>query len=321
MNELRRLTEKVLNGELIDKEEALFLYGQPLEDLCEAAEAIRDRFCGNSLDICAVISGKGGKCSENCKFCPQSAISKACVDVFPLISSDEIVADAKIHKEQGVLRYSVVTAGKSLSDAEVDKMCEAVRRVVSEVGISVCVSFGLLNEDQYRKLKDAGVTRVHNNLETSGSYFPNVCTSHTFGDKVKAIKAAQAAGLDVCSGGIMGVGETPEDRISLAMSLRELGIKSVPVNMLNPVPGTEFGKREKLSNDEMRRIFAVYRFILPTASLRLSGGRGLMEDKGRGCLMSGANAVITGDMVTTAGISVQTDMALISELGFVPKLC
>ena len=189
-----------------------------------------------------------------------------------------------MNHEQGVLRYSIVTSGKRLSDQEVDEMCETVRAIKEEVGISVCVSFGLLNEQQFQKLKQAGVTRVHNNLETSRRNFPNICTTHTFEEKVQAIQDAQAVGLSVCSGGIMGLGETMKDRIDMAFTLRELGIQSVPINMLNPIPGTPFGNREKLTVDDMRRIVAVYRFILPAASIRLAGGRGLLPDKGKICL-------------------------------------
>jgi biotin synthase len=191
-----------------------------------------------------------------------------------------------------------------------------VRQIRKETGIGVCISFGLLHGEQYKKLKEAGVTRVHNNLETSRRNFPNVCTTHTFEDKISAMRAAQAAGLSVCSGGIMGLGETAEDRIDMAFTLRELGIKSVPVNMLNPIPGTPFEHNRKLTAEDMCRIVAVYRFILPDASIRLAGGRGLLGDKGKSCFQSGANAAISGDMLTTAGITVETDMKLLEELGY-----
>ena len=200
-------------------------------------------------------------------------------------------------------------------------MCGTVRKIRDDVGIAVCVSFGLLNEAQFRKLKEAGVTRVHNNLESSRRNFPNVCTTHTFDDKIAAIRAAQAAGLTVCSGGIMGLGETAEDRIDMALTLRELGIKSIPVNMLNPIPGTPFENNPKLTGEDMRRIVAVYRFILPDASIRLAGGRGLLADKGKSCFTSGANAAISGDMLTTAGITTKTDMEMLQELGYEVKLC
>ena len=315
------LTEKVLNGGQITEEEALKLYGEPLEELCESADRIRRHFCGSRSDLCTIINGKSGRCSENCRFCAQSAHNHTGVTEYPLLPDDEIVAQAKRDHEQGVLRYSIVTSGKRLSDGEVERMCGVIRRIRSEVGIHVCVSFGLLNEEQYRKLKEAGASRVHNNLETSGENFANVCTTHTFDDKINAIRAAQAAGLAVCSGGIMGLGETPKDRISMAMSLRELGIKSVPVNMLNPIPGTPFEKNPRLTADDMRRIVAVYRFILPEASIRLAGGRGLLEDKGKGCFVSGANAAISGDMLTTAGITTKTDLEMLEELGYEVKLC
>lgn len=318
---LSELTKEVLNGKQITKEEALFLYEQPLSELCRNADKIRKHFCANQFDICTIINAKSGSCSENCKFCAQSAHNHTCAAKYPLLPKEEILAQAKHNHEQGVLRYSIVTSGKRLSDSEVSEMCEVVREIKEKVGISVCVSFGLLNEHQFWKLKEAGVTRVHNNLETSRRNFPNICTTHSFDDKVQAIRAAQAAGLSVCSGGIMGLGESAEDRIDMALSLRELGIKSAPVNMLNPIPGTPFGRNKKLTDEDMRRIVAVYRFILPTASIRLAGGRGLLPDKGKGCFVSGANAAISGDMLTTAGITTETDMALLKEMGYEVKIC
>ena len=318
---LKELTDKVLNGRQITKEEALFLYGQPLLELCGSADEIRRRFCANRFDICTIINAKSGSCSENCRFCAQSAYNHTCAASYPLLSKEEIVSQARIDHEQGVLRYSIVTSGKRLSDEEVDAMCETVREIKEKVGILVCVSFGLLKEQQFRKLKEAGVTRVHNNLETSRRNFPNICTTHRFDDKVQAIRAAQSAGLSVCSGGIMGLGETTEDRIDMALTLRELGILSVPVNMLYPIPGTPLENNERLTKEEMQRIVAVYRFILPKASIRLAGGRGLLPDKGKSCFTSGANAAISGDMLTTAGITTKTDMALLKELGYEVKIC
>ncbi len=318
---LKELTDQVISGKKISKEEALFLYRQPLLELCGSADKIRKYFCSDQFDICTIINAKSGSCSENCKFCAQSIHNHTCAATYPLLSKEEILAQAKINHEQGVLRYSIVTSGKRLSDAEVDLMCEVVREIKEKIGISVCVSFGLLNEQQFCKLKEAGVTRVHNNLETSRRNFPNICTTHKFDDKIQAIRAAQAAGLAVCSGGIMGLGETAEDRIDMALTLRELGVLSIPVNMLNPIPGTPFENNERLTPEDMQRIVAVYRFILPQASIRLAGGRGLMPDKGKSCFTSGANAAISGDMLTTAGITTKTDMALLKELGYEVKIC
>ncbi len=321
MIDVETLGNEILEGKLITGQEAMELYNQPLEKLCQKADELRRHFCSNGFDICTIINGKSGRCSENCRFCAQSAYNHTNAAEYPLLPAEEIVARAKLNHQQGVLRYSIVTSGKRLSDDEVDKMCEVVRKIREETGISVCISFGLLNEGQYRKLKKAGVARVHNNLETSRRNFPNICTTHTFDDKINAIRAARAAGLSVCSGGIMGLGEAPEDRIDMALTLRELGIKSIPVNMLNPIPGTPMGQNKRLTLEDMRRIVAVYRFILPDASIRLAGGRGLLEDKGKSCFISGANAAISGDMLTTAGITVDTDMMLLKELGYEVRYC
>ena len=321
MTEIENLCERVLSGEKITREQALELYNQPLEPLCAAADRIRRTFCQDAFDLCTIINGKSGKCSENCKFCAQSAHNHTGAAVYPLLSAEEITAEAKKNDVQGVLRYSIVTSGKRLSDDEVEAMCEAVRQIRAETGISVCVSFGLLDQKQYEKLRDAGVTRVHNNLETSRRNFPNICTTHTYDDKIAAIRAAQAAGLTVCSGGIMGLGENVEDRIDMALTLRELDIHSVPVNVLNPISGTPLEHCIPLTEDEVRRIVAVYRFLLPDASIRLAGGRGLLLDKGRACFLSGANAAISGDMLTTAGITVETDRRMLQELGYEVKRC
>lgn len=313
---IKTIGDEVLEGKKICAGEALWLYRQPLGELCEKADEIRKHFCSGQFDMCTIINGKSGKCSEDCRFCAQSAHNHTGAAEYPLLDIEEIVAQARENDKKGVLRYSIVTSGKRLSDREIDYLCQAVRQIREETKIAVCISFGLLSEAQYRRLKEAGVTRIHNNLETSRRYFPYICTTHTFEDKVQAIRAAKAAGLSVCSGGIMGLGETAEDRIDMALTLRELGIKSVPVNMLNPIPGTPFAKNERLTMEDMRRIVAVYRFILPDAAIRLAGGRGLMPDKGRGCFQSGANAAISGDMLTTAGITVETDLKLLGELGY-----
>jgi len=316
MGIVEAIRNKVLSGDLINKSEATDISIAPLEELCAAANQIREHFCGNAFDLCTIINGKSGKCSENCKYCAQSAFYQTKVEEYPLLSTEKIVEQAKYNDERGVLRYSIVTSGRKLNDNEVDQVCESIRAVRQATGIAVCASFGLLDEPQFAKLHAAGVTRVHNNLETSRRNFPNVCTSHTYDDKIAAIRDAQRAGLNVCSGGIMGLGETMEDRIDMALELRELGVRSIPVNMLNPIPGTPYENNKLLTNEEMCRIVAVFRFLVPNASIRLAGGRGLLADKGRQCFLSGANAAISGDMLTTEGITIEQDMKLLEELGY-----
>lgn len=317
----RDYMEKILSGKAITKEEALYLYNSPLDKLCQCADEIRKHFCSNKFDLCTIINAKSGKCSENCKYCAQSSFFNTCVHEYPLLSPEETAKHAKENYERGVLRFSIVTSGKKLSESEVEQVCEIIKEIKRQCHIKVCISCGLLNEEQFTKLKEAGASRVHNNLETSENNFNNVCTTHSFQDKVNAIKAAQSAGLSVCSGGIMGIGETVEDRIDMAFSLKELNIKSVPINMLNPIKGTPFENLSPLTEEDMRRITAVYRFILPDASIRLAGGRGLMEHKGYSCFKSGANAAISGDMLTTAGITIEKDIENIEALGFERGLC
>lgn len=320
MRDLRTLTEKVFDGGQIEREEALILYEKPLDELTRAANEIRRHFCRDRFDICTIINAKSGRCSENCRFCAQSVHHRTSVDEYPLLSEEKIVAQAARDAAQGSLRFSIVTSGRNLSDNEVDSICSTVRRIRETIGISVCVSVGLLTVDQFRRLKEAGVSRSHNNLETSRRNFPNICTTHTFDDKIRAIRYAQSVGLTTCSGGIMGLGESVEDRIDMAFSLRELGVRSICVNMLNAIAGTPFAAIRTLTSDDMRRIVAVYRFILPSSDIRLAGGRGLLPDKGRHCFTSGANAVISGDMLTTSGISIKTDIALLKELGYKAEL-
>lgn len=318
---LKTLKDEILQGKEISKEEALKLVTAPLQDLCSYADEIRKHFCGNTFDMCTIINGKSGRCSENCKYCAQSAHYCTKIEEYPLLDSDTIVEQAHYNDDRGVLRYSIVTSGKALNDAEIENVCQSIRRIKEETNVKVCVSFGLLNAKQFEKIKQAGVERVHNNLETSRNNFPNVCTTHTFDDKIKAIKSAQSVGLNVCSGGIMGLGETMEDRIDLALSVRELGIKSIPINLLNPIPNTPYENNPILTNDEMCRIVAIFRFINPKSFIRLAGGRGLLEDFGKRCFQSGANAVISGDMLTTTnGMTIEKDMQMVKSLGYEVKL-
>lgn len=316
MTIIQTIKNEILAGKLIDKNQALTLITAPLNELCASANEIREFFCGNDFDICTIINGKSGKCSENCKYCAQSVLYKTKVVQYPLLDTNEFVVQAKYNDERGVLRYSIVTSGKKLQDEELNKVCESIKAIKKQTNISICVSFGLLNETQFEKLKSVGVDRIHNNLETSRNYFPSICTTHTYDDKILAINAAKRSGLSVCSGGIMGLGESMEDRIDMALTLRELGINSIPVNMLDPISGTPYESNKPLTNDEMCRIVAIFRFILPKAFIRLAGGRGLLPDRGKRCFRSGANAVISGDMLTTSGISIESDMKMIDELKY-----
>lgn len=314
------LKNDILNGKLINKTEAMALVDVDIDLLCSLADEIRQKMCDNKFDLCSIVNGKSGKCSENCKFCAQSSFYDTGAETYPLLPQKDILSLAKYNKEKGVLRYSIVTSGKKLNEKEIDYMCNISENILSTLDVKVCASFGLLTEEEFIKVKKSGIVRIHNNLETSRRNFPNVCTTHTYDDKITAIKNAQKAGLEVCSGGIMGLGETYEDRIDMALDIRDLGVKSVPINMLNAIEGTPFEKNERLTDDDMRRIVAIYRFILPYAAIRLAGGRGLLSDKGKACFKSGANAAISGDMLTTTGITINDDIKMITELGYVAQI-
>ncbi len=206
MDRIQELKEKVFRGDLLEKQEIMELLETPLEELSRGADEIREHFCGNRFDMCTIINGKCGKCSEDCKYCAQSIhFHTNCEESYPLLSTEKLLEQARHNKEQGVLRYSIVTSGKRLSDREVEQVCESIRTIRRETGIEVCVSFGLLGAEQFNKIKEAGASRVHCNLESSERYFKEVCTTHTYQEKIETLKAAKEAGLSVCSGGIMAI--------------------------------------------------------------------------------------------------------------------
>lgn len=318
--DVKKLKEKVLQGYDINEQEAIELYDADLDLLTDAANEIREFYMEDTFDLCTIINAKCGSCSENCKFCAQSGHYGKNVETYPLLDDEVIIADAIKQKEKGILRYSLVTSGKKLSDEDVLNEARIVKKIKEACDIEICISNGLLSYENFKILKDAGVSRVHNNLETAPSFFPSVCTTHTIEDKIKALEDARRAGLEVCSGGIIGLGETREQRIEMAMTLRDLGVKSIPVNVLNPIPHTPFGQNDKLTEEEVIRTVAVYRFILKNSFIRLAGGRALFSDKGKSIFKSGANAAISGDMLTTSGINTKTDIEIIKELNFTPRV-
>ena len=313
------LKNKVTGGYQISKKDALLLAGAELEELCRAADKVRLHFCGNRFDMCSIINAKSGRCPEDCKYCAQSAHYETALETYPLLDEDTVINAALKNQAKGVLRFSAVTSGDSLTDSEVGLLCKMYAGIKNVCAIGLCSSNGLLSYDQFARLRQSGVERYHCNLETSRRYFPYICSTHTYEDKLSTIRLAQRAGMEVCSGGIIGMGETMEDRIDMALELRGLGIKSVPLNILNPIPKTPFEKLNILHCEEVRRTVAVYRFILPDSAIRLAGGRNLMQDKGKSIFLSGANAAISGDLLTTEGVGTDEDTIMLKELGFEVK--
>ncbi len=316
MDIINTLKEKILGGGLIDKSESMSLLDADLEQFCAAADEIRSKLNGSKIDTCTILNGKSGLCTENCKYCAQSAHNHTGVKEYPMLTVDEIVERGLENAKLGVDRFDVVTAGLRLSDAEVDTLCRAYSQIKEQTDLELCSSNGLLSYEQFVRLHDAGVTRIHNNLETSRRFFPSVCTTHTYDEKIETIRSAKKAGMEICSGGIIGMGETMEDRIDMALELQSLVVRSIPINVLMPIKGTALENQPLLSDEEILRTVALFRFINPKADIRLAGGRKLLEDHGRQAFKSGANASIIGNMLTSIGNNVDEDFAMFEELGF-----
>lgn len=314
---IQQLTQEILQGRRLKRgEDFSFFLNAELTELGKGADCLREHFCGNRVDLCTIINGKSGRCSENCKFCAQSAHNPSGCAEYSFLDADTILNDAQQNASEGVHRYSIVTAGRCLSDQDMEKALDAYRKLHKECSILLCASHGFLRYEQFLALKEAGVSRYHENIETSRRNFPNICTTHTYDDKIESIRLAQKAGFDVCSGGIIGMGETWEDRIDMAVSLSELGIQSIPINALNPIPGTPFAHLKPLSEDEILRTITIFRFLNPTAQIRLAAGRALLEHSGKKAFHYGANATITGNMLTTAGTNIEQDKKMLAEMGF-----
>lgn len=313
---IKEIKDKIIGGGKITYEEATYLVDAPLEELCDAADELRRHFNGDEFDMCAILSVKGGRCTENCKFCAQSSCSSADIPSFEVRDADYVVADAKKYDGIGVARYCQVSSGRRLNKKEVAQIAENIKRIVAETNLAPCVSLGLIDREDLQLLKDAGLQRVHNNIETSPEYFSNVCSSHTTDEKIQVMKLVHELGLELCSGGIFGIGETWKDRIDMAFALTDVEPESIPINMLKPIKGTPMGDKEMMSEEELRRIIAIFKFILPKSSIRFAAGRDVLEDQGMKCFTGGSNATITGNMLTVKGVSMEEDLKKISDLGY-----
>lgn len=315
--EIVELTQRVKGGYLISANDALGLsMTQEKPTLYAGADAIREHFCGNRIDLCSITNAKSGKCSENCQWCSQSAWHDSKIDVYPMVDRQCAVDEAVRNAEQGVVRHSLVTSGKRVSDAELDQLIAIYQEIRARCNIGLCASMGLITRSQLQRLKDAGITRYHCNLETAPSFFSTVCTTHAIEEKITTIEQAQQLGLEPCSGGIIGMGETMQQRIELALLLRELAIRSIPINVLNPIAGTALHKASPLSEDEVLTTFALFRFINPSAFLRFAGGRLLIRHYQQRALRAGINASIVGDMLTTMGAGISEDLRDFRQAGF-----
>ncbi len=302
------------------KDEALWAVINLSEnELAELATSLRQRAFGDKIALCIIMNARCGRCPEDCTYCSQSAHNNSEVEVFGLKNGDEIAAAASKAAESGADNFGVVTSGVTVAGEALEDVCRSIERVTSgSASIPVCASFGRMKIGQLLKLKAAGMRRYHHNLETSERFYSKICTTHEWIERVETVKNALEAGLDVCSGGLFGLGESWEDRADLALTLRELGVDSVPLNFLHSHPGTPLAAQEPLTAGEALRIIALYRLILPRVTIRICGGRPkILGVRMREMFRFGANAFMTGDYLTTAGITPESDRKMIEEEGLI----
>lgn len=312
-----RLAQEIIDGKRLTAQDDLsFFETADVNELAEGADKIRQALCGNQMDLCTIINGRAGRCSEDCKFCAQSAHNSTGCQVRDIISKEDVLKDCKARQAEGVHAYSIVTAGRTAEGKDLDKLIDIYKTLRKNCSMRLCASHGLLTAEAFKRLKEAGVEYYHSNIETSERYFPKVCTTHTFQDKITEIRLAQQAGLEVCCGGIIGMGESFGDRLDMALTVANLNIKSIPINALIPVKGTPFGDLKPLTEDEIIRTIAMFRYINPSAYIRMAAGRKYFADGGRRIFKAGANATITGNMLTTVGNSTEQDIKMMKELNF-----
>jgi biotin synthase len=315
---IHTLKNKIVSGRSINKLEAAFIskiQKSDLFNLFSAANSIRTKFREDSVDLCAIVNAKSGACPEDCSYCAQSSKSKTEIAVYPLLQSDVILEKAMEAKEAGVKRFCVVTSGRKTDKNEIKKIASIIKNIRG-MELLPCATLGLLNKAELLLLKENGLERYHHNLETSERFFPEICRTHTYYDKLKTIEAAKSAGLSVCSGGIFGMGETWQDRIDMAFAIKELNIDSIPLNFLIPVKGTSMGDRDFLHPFEALKIISLYRFILPEKEIRVCGGRiQTLGEFNSWVFMAGADSLLTGNYLTTTGRTYKDDLRLIEQYG------
>ncbi len=323
---LHKLADDIIAGRRIGRDEALALTAisgnENILILCEAADRVRQACCGNTVDLCSIGNVKSGNCSENCGFCSQSAHHPGeDSPIYGLKSTEDIIAQAKAAEAAGAARFCMVSQGRGPKyqgpkSGEFDRILATVKQIIAETNVKPCCALGELTLEQAQALKDAGVTRYNHNLEASENFFPNIATTHSWRDRVATIQNLKAVGIQACTGGILGMGESWEDRIDLALSLRELAVESVPLNLLNPRPGTPLSDRPKLDPYEALKAIAIFRLILPEQIIRYAGGReAVMGELQALGLKAGINAMLIGNYLTTLGQPPEDDHQMLSNLG------
>ncbi len=317
---IAEIAERILDGARITDDEALFLstsQGSDLYFLFAEANRIRERFVGAKVHLCSIINAKSGRCSENCAFCAQSAHFNTEAPVYPLVDENQIIACAREAEANGSSCYGIITSGAGIRKGEeLERVCRAVRLIRSETRVLPSCSLGIIDLEVALALKDAGVETYHHNLETGRSFFPQVCTTHAYEQDVETVRIAKQAGMLVCSGGIFGLGETAAQRVELALTLRELQVDSIPLNFLNPIPGTPLERADYITPLDCLTTIALFRFINPDKRIAVCGGRERnLRDLQSWIFLAGANGTMIGNYLTTTGRPAEQDWQMLSDLG------
>jgi biotin synthase len=320
---LESIMAKASNGEKCTSEAAAFII-QPetnLDDVLYIANYVREKFFNKKIELCQIRNARSGKCSEDCKFCAQSVHYDTGVEEYNLLDAESILKSAREAKENGVNCFGIVTSGPEVSDNEFKMLCSVVEVITKKIKQNCSLSVGSLSKEQFVELKKSGLVMYHHNLETSERFFPNICTTHKWLERVAVVNAAKAAGLTVCSGGLFGLGETWEDRMNLALTLQTLGVDSVPLNFLSPIKGTPLGEVVPMSPLDILKTIALFRICLPKSSIKICGGRLNLRDLQSHIFRAGANGFMIGNYLTVEGRSVEDDFKMIKDLGFTPETC
>lgn len=317
MELLETVTRKALQGQPATVGEALEIgRNYPLDEILEAADRIRRERVGDEMDTCSIVNARSGRCSEDCKWCAQSCHFHTGAQEYDMVPHDELQDSVQEAVNRGIKRLSLVCSGRKVGGAALKRFCEQYREIHSKTSLKLCASMGLLNLEELKQLREAGVERYHCNLETSRDFFPTLCTTHTYDQKIATLQAARQAGMEVCSGGIIGMGESMEQRLRLAETAREQGIVSMPINVLHPIPGTPLGHLELISEEEIVLSIALMKFIAPDVALRLTGGRARLSEQGlQNCLKAGISGALVGDLLTTVGNSIDDDCDAFAKAG------
>ncbi len=315
------LAASIQNGYQVSRDEAAVLTEKvDLYDLLYGANRIRQHFFGTKISCCSIINAKSGRCGEDCAYCAQSAHHRADVQTYPLVQEEKFLDAYRSAVENGAKGFGIVTSGGCLDRGGMQQICGIVDKLRGDAGAYLCASLGMISEADARALKAAGLKRFHHNLETSRRFFPRVCTTHSYDERVATVEAVKRAGLEVCSGGLFGLGEEWRDRIDLAFTLKELAVDSVPLNFLNPIKGTPLADAAPLAPVDILRIIALYRFVLPDMDIRVCGGREHnLRDIQSWIFYAGASSVMIGNYLTTAGRSEAIDLRMIRDLGLTPS--